>query len=168
MQIVFWLVLTLPCPFSVVQFSRPHFDRVLRKAWVSSPRPPSRDCTQRVLRPSSSQRILCSTLRPAGIIIAAHAFPKPSFGPSSQLLQVSFARILFAIGGSFSLDHQLFCKALPGITYMAGRFVSGITKICVLCLKESLLSDMWHHALGSMVVTASTFKKFLSDGTCCT
>ena len=50
---------------------------------------------------------------------------------------------------------------------MAGRFVSVITKICVL-RKNPFLSDMWHHALGTLATLASTFKKFLSAKLDCT
>ena len=171
LQIVFSLVLALPCPFSVDQFTRPLnltlivFSEKLGLAHSGLPvgiarrgcciHPPLREPFAQLSdqQESSLQRTL---------------FPTPPSGQVPSYCRINLARYFFAIGGSFSLDHQLFCKALPGTYYLHGRSVCQWDRKDLCSLKESLLPDMWHHALGSMLVTASTFKKFLSDGTCFT
>ena len=103
----------------------------------------------------SSERIL---LRPANHHCSARF--SQSFGPNFQLLQVSFGSDSFAIGGYFSLDHQLFCKACI-CEVLHVRSVCQCYHKDLCSLKESLLSDMWHHALGTSLYSCLSFEKVL-------
>ena len=153
---------------SIHTASESDFDPVLRKTWVSSLQPRSRDYTQRVLHPPTlresfaqlSNQLLSSSLWSARFSQTL---------PSSQLLRVSFGQILFAMQRLFLIVpsiilqgfvNQVLLRWQVGLSVWSQRFVFS---------EKSLLSDMWHQALGSMVVT---FKKFLSAsldfGTCCT
>ena len=83
---------------------------------------PLRGCRTAPLRESFSDQL---------IIIAAHAFPNPS-GQISNYCRFHLARILLQSEAISHWTINYFARLAFAWYYMAGRFVSVITKICVL------------------------------------
>ena len=128
LQSVFCLVLTLPCPFSVVQFTRPLnltlvlFPEKLRLAHCGGrPLPvgiartgwPPRG---KVLHPnSSSERILRSTLQPTNQPSSLHRtlFPTLPSGKVPNSCRFHLAEILFCNQSLFLTGRSIILQGLP-------------------------------------------------------
>ena len=125
----FCLILTLHCPFSVVQFTRPLnltlilFSEKLGLAHPDLPVGIARgECfVPSLLWENPSLNSPTSRIQPSSHHCSARfsqTLLRANF-PTNYCRFHLFARVLFAIWVSFSLDHQLGCKALRGITYMS-------------------------------------------------